>query len=178
MQGRGRKIAGGLAATLLLGAVLAVAVATAGSDTVRDRQADTKALKKKPEIDLAKALIADEAGRRLKFKITMHGRLTPGKKNTRPFVLINTKGGSASDFEYLVYGPRVFRVKNGDYAKVGANKFTAKKSTWIYRFKPTSVGLRDGDEFGWAILTVKGKTADLAPNDRYRPFTVDIIPPA
>jgi hypothetical protein len=123
-------------------------------------------------------LVADEAGRRLKFKITMHGRLKPAKKNTRPFILINTRGGAASEFEYLVLGPRVFRVKGKGYEKVGANKFLAKKSTWIYRFKPTSVGLRDGDTFGWAILTAKGKTVDLAPNGRYRDFTVDILPPA
>jgi hypothetical protein len=179
MRGRGRTIARGLAATLAVLVALGAGLALAGSDSVRDRKGDTKALERKPEIDLAKVLVADEAGRRLKFKITMHGKLEAGKKNTRPFVLINTKGSNASEFEYLVLGPRVFKVKkDGRYEKVGANKFLAKKSTWIYRFKPTSVGLRDGDRFGWAILTAKGKTIDLAPNRRYRSFEVDIIPPA
>jgi hypothetical protein len=174
---RGSRIAWGIAVASAAG-VLGAGVAVAGSDAVRDTQGDTKALKKKPEIDLARVLVADEAGRRLKFKITMHGRLTPSKKNTRPFVLINTKGGGTSEFEYLVLGPRVFKAKGEQYKKVGANRFLAKKSTWIYRFKPTSVGLRDGDTFGWAILTAKGDTVDLAPNRRYRDFTVDIIPPA
>jgi hypothetical protein len=162
----------------LAAGVLGAGFALAGNDTVRDKQGDSKALKKKPEIDLAKVLVADEAGRRLKYKITMHGRLTPEKKNTRPFVLINTKGSDTSPFEYLVLGPRVFKAKGKEYEKVGANKFLAKKSTWIYRFKPTSVGLRDGDTFGWAVLTAKGDTVDLAPDKRYRDYTVDIIPPA
>lgn len=165
------------AATLCVTAALTAGLALAGSDAIRDRQGDTKALERKPEIDIAKVLVADEAGRRLKFKMTMHGKLEASKKNTRPFVLINTKGSKSSAFEYLVLGPRVFKVKGDSYEKVGANKFLAKKSTWIYRFKPTSVGLRDGDSFGWAILTAKGQTVDLAPNGRYREFEVDIIPP-
>jgi hypothetical protein len=177
VTGIGARLARGVAVAVAV-AGFGVAAALAGTDSVRDKQGDTEALERKPEMDIAKVAVADEAGRRLKFKMTMHGKLEPSRSNTRPFILINTKGGSASSFEYLVLGPRVFEVQGEDYVKVGANKFVAKKSTWIYRFKPTSVGLRDGDTFGWAILTAKGKTVDLAPNGRYRDFEVDIIPPA
>lgn len=152
--------------------------ALAGDDAIRDRKGDGKGLKRKPAIDIARVYVADEAGHRLKFKIKMHGRLTPAKKNTRPFLLINTKGSRTSDFEYLVLGPRVFRALPKRYRKVGANKFVAKRRTWIYRFKPASIGLGDGDTFSWAVLTAKGKTTDLAPDRRYRPFRIDTIPPA
>jgi hypothetical protein len=165
-------------AVLLIGAAALVAgpVALAGYDSIRDRKGDTKALKAKPEIDIARVSAADEVGGRVKFKITMHGRLEPEKKNTRPFILINTKGGGVSEFEYLVLGPRVFKAVGKKYVKVGANKFIARRSTWIYRWKPASIGLADGEEFGWAILTAKGNTVDLAPADRYRDFEIETIP--
>jgi hypothetical protein len=165
------------AAAVLLVAVAGTSLALAGNDSIRDPKADTKALKRKPEIDIIRVSAADEAGRRVKFKMTMAAKLTPKNTNTRPFILINTKGGRASGFEYLVLGPRVFKVVGDDkYDKVGANKFLAKKSTWIYRFKPGSIGLHNGDSFGWAVLTAKGKTADLAPDDRYRDFKIETIP--
>ena len=163
-----------LALTLVAGAT---SLALAGNDSVRDKRGDTRGLKQKPEIDVVRVQAADEAGRRVKFKITMAGRLTPQNKNTRPLLLINTKGGSASAFEYLALGPRVFEALGNDqYEQVGANKFLAKKSTWIYRFKPGRLGLTDGEHFGWAVLTAKGKTADLAPDDRYRDFEIETIP--
>ena len=175
--GVGKRTWIGALVALLLIAVGGTSLALAGSDVVRDRKGETKALKRKPEIDITRVAAADEAGRRVKFKITMSGRLTPTNKNTRPFVLINTKGGSSSAFEYLVLGPRVFKaLGNKQYEKVGANKFLAKRRTWIYRFKPGSFGLHDGDSFGWAILTARGKTADLAPDDRYRDFQIETIP--
>jgi hypothetical protein len=151
-------------------------VALASQDSVRDERGDTKALKRKPELDVVRVQAADEAGRRVKFKITMAGRLQPENNNTRPFILINTKGGGASAFEYLVLGPRVFRaLGNEQYEQVGANKFLAKKHTWIYRFKPGRLGLTDGEHFGWAILTATRKAGDLAPN-RYRDFEIESIP--
>ncbi len=157
---------------------LSCALALASSDSIRDPRADTKALRHKPEIDIVRVQAADEAGRRAKFKISMAGRLDPQSKTTRPFILINTKGGNSSSFEYLVLGPRVFRAKGKHYVKVGANKFVARKRTWIYRFKPASVGLHEGDEFGWAVLTARRKAVDLAPNRHYRRFVVKTIPPA
>jgi len=173
----GKRTRSGIVLALLVLALAGGSLALASDDSVRDPKGDTKALKRKPEMDVVRVTAADEAGRRVKFKITMAGRLKPSKKYTRPFILINTKGGTASAFEYLVLGPRVFRaLGKHNYKKVGANKFLAKKSTWIYRFKPGSIGLHDGDTFGWAILTAKGKTADLAPDRRYRPFKIATIP--
>lgn len=162
----------------VLGLLIAASLALAGSDSIRDGANDTKELKGKPELDIARVAVADETGRRVKFKITMHGKLTPANKNTRPFILINTRGGSKSAFENLVLGPRVFKVVGEEqYQKVGANKFLAKRKTWIYRFKPRSIGLGDGDSFGWAVLTAKNNAADLAPNGSYRDFEIDTIPP-
>lgn len=161
------------AKSALVAAVLIAVVGTslagaAGSgSSVTDPRADSKALKRKPELDIRRASVADESGRRVKHKISMQGKLKPQKKFTRPFLLINTRGNSKSRFEYLVLGPRVFRRVGDNYEKVGANKFTTKRKTWIYRFKPGRIGLGVGDSYGWAVLTAKGKTVDLAPDARY-----------
>ena len=161
----------------IVGLLIAASLALAGDDSVRDIKGESKALQKNPELDIARVQVADEAGRRVKFKITMFGKLDPSSRNTRPFILINTKGGKKSEFENLVYGPRVFEVVGPEkYEKVGANKFLTKRRTWIYRWKPRSIGLGDGDTFGWAVLASKGKATDLAPTT-YRDFEIDTIPP-
>ena len=153
-----------VAATL---AVASIAAAGTSSSTVRDPRADTKPLKRKPELDIRRASVGDESGGRVKHKISMQGSLKPGKKFTRPFLLINTRGGNRSRFEYLALGPRVFKRVGDGYRKVGANRFTTKRRTWIYRFKPGRLGLQPGDRYGWAALTSKGRANDLAPNSRY-----------
>lgn len=141
------------------------ALAGAGGKTVTDGRKDTRALKDRPEIDIVKASAVDAVGSRVKHKIKMRGKLTPSKNNTRPFILINTKGSKTSDFEYLVLGARVFEKKGKKFNKVGANQFVARKRTWIYRFKPKKIGVTDS--YDWAALTAKGKATDLAPNKRY-----------
>lgn len=147
-----------------------LAVAGSGAETVKDGEKDTRRLKDRPELDIVKASAADATGNRVKHKIKMRGKLRPNKNNTRPFILINTRGGKASDFEYLVVGPRVFKKKGKKFVKVGANQFSARKRTWIYRFKPKKIGAKKS--YGWAVLTAKGKTRDLAPNRRYKTHVI------
>lgn len=167
-----------VAITVVLALVVVgvAAGASSGEEVVLDKRGDSKALKRKPELDIRRASAGDESGRRVKHKIAMQGTLTPAKKFTRPFLLINTKGGSKSEFEYLALGPRLFKRAGDGFKKVGANQFTTKRKTWIYRFKPARIGLRPGDSYGWAALTSKGKAVDLAPNSRYVNHRIGIVP--
>lgn len=159
-------VAVGVIAALCAGTI--ATAAKSGRSVVRDDRADSKRLKRKPELDIRKAKVVDEAPDQVKHKIRMQGKLKPRKKFTRPFVLINIRGGKRSDFEYLLLGPRVFKKTKSDrFRKVGANKFKTVGRTWIYRFKPSRIGLGPGDRYGWAVLTAKGRTVDLAPDRRY-----------
>lgn len=165
MSSRAAWIIVGLAVALLT-ASASLAVAGSRDDVVKDGAKDERQLKNKPEIDIVKATVSDATGNRVKYKITMRGKLTPKKNNTRPFILINTKGNKTSDFEYLVLGSRVFKKTRKDkFKKVGANQFAARNKTWIYRFKPKKLGITDS--YDWAVLTAKGEATDLAPNKRY-----------
>lgn len=164
----------GLAALL---ALLGITVASAAGPTVvTDKRADKKALKRKPELDIRKASAANQGPNRVKHKITMQGKLKPGKKFTRPFLLINTRGGGSSDYEYLVLGPRVFKKIKKKFRKVGANSFSARRKTWTYSFKPSRLGLDPGEKYGWAVLTAKGNAVDLAPNKKYSTHRVSRAP--
>lgn len=155
-----------LIAGLVSAALVAVAgAALADTQAVSDRKSDNAALRSKPEIDIVRATAGHAVGGKLKHKVTMRGKLTPAKKNTRPFILINTKGPPSSAFEFLVLGRSVFEVKGERLRKVGNNKFEARKRTWVYRFDPKSFG--NPRSYGWAALTSKGKTTDLAPNRRF-----------
>lgn len=154
---------------LILGLIAAIAVAGAAfaaASTVNDPTRESNALRDRPELDIVRATAGSAVGDRLKHKVTMRGKLRPNSKNTRPFILINTKGGRRSDYEYVVLGPRVFRAGDDGFAKVGANQFSARKRTWVYRFKPSTFG--SPDSYGWAALTLKGGTSDLAPSNAYK----------
>lgn len=166
-----------IAALALLAGAAAAPAAKDGVRKVRDARADTKRLKRKRNLDIRRVIAANESGNRLKYKIKMQGKLKPKKKFSRPFILINTRGGKKSDFEYLLLGPRVFKKRADDrYVKVGANKFKTRRKSWIYRFKPSRIGLEPGDRYGFAALTAKGRTVDLAPDRRYRNHRVTRVP--
>lgn len=156
---------------LIVGAVLVAAlvtVASAGADrkSVSDRKRDTKALERKPELDIVRASAGHTADGRLEHRVTMRGRLKPKRKNTRPFVLINSRGGKRSDFEYVVLGPRVLEVRGERFVKVGSSQVSTRRRTWIYRFDAGSFDA--GSSYGWAVLASKGKAVDLAPNGKYK----------
>lgn len=155
------------AAAALLSILALASAASADTSSLRDRARDTPKLRERAELDIVRAKAAHAVGDRIKHKVTMRGRLDPRSKNTRPFILINTAGGPRSAYEFVVVGPRVFEVVDDGFRKVGANKFTARKRTWVYRFRPSSIGA-EGEGYGWAALTAKGGTLDLAPNGRYK----------
>lgn len=155
-----------IAAAALVALALAVASAGADSESVRDRKRDTRALERKPELDIVRATAGHTADGRLEHRVTMRGRLKSKRKNTRPFVLINSRGGKRSDFEYVVLGPRVLEVRGERFVKVGSSQLSTRRRTWIYRFDPESFGAPSS--YGWAVLASKGKAVDLAPNGRYK----------
>ena len=164
-------------ATLAIAALAAAAGAAAATEAVRDQRADTAVLKRKPELDIRRVSVADQSGDLLKYVVSVQGRLRPQRRFTRPFILINTRGGETSRSpEYMVFGPRVFKRDGDSFEKVGANRLTTRRKTWIYRFKPSRIGLGPGDTFGWSALIRKGKAVDLAPNARY--IEHKIKPPA
>ena len=162
MKRKAQLIAATVAAVALAGTALAAA------STVNDGTRESNALRDKPELDIVRATAGTAVGDepRLKHKVTMRGQLEPDNKNTRPFILINTKGGGRSDFEYIVLGPRVFRSTDDGFDKVGANQFSSRKRTWVYRFKTSTIG--SPSSYGWAALTSKGRTTDLAPANAYQ----------
>lgn len=154
-----------LLAGLALVVVLA-AVAVAEDSTVRDRKRETKALERKPELDIVRAVAREIGSDRLAHRVRMRGRLKPGKRNTRPFILINTRGGKRSDYEFIVAGRRVLEVVGDRFRRVGSNLIATSGRTWVYRFDRASFD--PGDAYGWAALTAKGSASDVAPDRRYK----------
>ena len=156
-----RAAAAALATTLAL-----AAAAAADNQTVSDPEGDSKALEDKPYLDIVSARAGHAIGGRLKHKVTMAAPVKEDQPNTRPFLLINTRGHDRSDFEYLVLGRRVYKVSENDkFVKTGAATIAARKRTWVYFFKPKTFG--NPKSYGWAALTSKGDTVDLAPNRKY-----------
>lgn len=168
------ELVAGIVAVLTM---VTVVSAAAKQGSVRDPKGDTRLLKKKPELDIVRAGVSKGRGDRVVHKIRMRGKLKPGRPNTRPLLLINTRGNKASKFEYLISGRRVLkRVTDGrkegvdSFEKVASARLKSRRRTWIYRFKPS--GLDAGASYGWAALTSKGKTTDLAPDRRYKTFSL------
>ena len=148
------------------------AAALADNQSVSDPLGDTPQLKQKPYLDIVRATAGHALGDRLKHKVTMAATLKTEQKNSRPFILINTRGDERSDFEYIVLGRRVFKVnKKDEFIKSGAAQFLGRKRTWVYRFPARAIG--NPREYGWAALTSKGKASDLAPNRRYELHLTD-----
>lgn len=159
------RTAGALAAALAVAVVGFSGAAGADSTSHDDRIKETKALKRQAELDIVR-IAAGHAGGELRHKVRMRGRLKPRKNNTRPFILLNTRGGPSSNYEYLVSGKRVLkRVGPGNFKRVGSATVRTRKRTWIFRF-PASA-FKPGREYGWAALTSRGNASDVAPNRRY-----------
>ncbi len=162
---RARRLLPGLVLVPVLALALAAA-AGAGDSVVGDRKRETKPLERKPELDIVRAAARQSAPDRLVHRVKMRGRLKPGKRNTRPFILINTRGGKRSDYEFIVSGRRVLELVGDRFRRVGSNQIATSGRTWIYRFDPASFD--PGDAYGWATLTAKGRASDVAPNRSYK----------
>ena len=163
--GRGAFIA--LAACLL--ALLVADAATAAPErTVRDPRFDTPYLSKHGRLDITKAT-AERKLTRVTHSVTTRAKAKPSRTRERPSILINTRGGRRSDYEFIVFGSTVFRVpRKGQPVAVASATLVAKKRTWRYRFDIDDVpGLGAG--YGWAAATQKqsGRFADVAPDNGY-----------
>lgn len=157
------------AAVFLIAATALGALALAATTTQRDKTRETNALKRKPEFDITRTKVGVTPGGKVKHAVTMVGKLTPKKLYSRPFLLINkgtSRGGRA---EFLVLGPRIFKIpkdENADYKKVGAAKIRSHRKTWTYKFDPALVG-SETRPYGWQVRTLRGRTEDRFPARRW-----------
>jgi hypothetical protein len=157
------------AVVVSLFALLLAGSATAAPErTVRDPRFDTSYLSKHGRLDITKAT----AARGLSIathSVTTRAKLKPARTRERPTILINTRGGRRSNYEFAVFGSTVFRVpRQGRPVGVAAATLVARKRTWRYRFDIDDVpGLGAG--YGWAAATQRpgGRLADVAPDGGY-----------
>ena len=116
---------------------------------------------RRPFREIARELGVSEA--------TVRARVRPARRRERPAIIINTRGGKRSTYEYIVLGSTIFRVpRKGAPKAVGDATLTAKRRRWSYRFDLDEIrGLGAG--YGWAATTQKrsGRFADVAPDRGY-----------
>lgn len=156
-----------IAALALIALVLAASAAAAGR-TVHDPRLDTPWLSKHARLDITRATVRRQ-GTKIAHTVTMRAKLKPARAAERPAIIINTRGGKRSDYEYIVFGSAVFRTpKKGPAVAVAPATLTAKGRTWRYRFDLADVPAIDAG-YGWAALTQRrsGKRADIAPGNGY-----------
>ncbi len=159
-----------LAALAAMAAVLLLAVpASAASErTVRDPRFDTPYLSKHGRLDITETT-AKRRLSRVAHTVTMRAKARPARTRERPSILINTRGGRRSTYEFIVFGSTVFSVPDkGGPVAVASAVLVAKDRTWRYRFDIDDVpGLGAG--YGWAAATQKpgGRFADVAPGNGY-----------
>ena len=96
-------------AACLLALLVAEAAAAAPERTVRDPRFDTPYLSKHGRLDITKAT-AERRLTRVTHAVTTRAKAKPSRTRERPSILINTRGGRRSDYEYIVFGSTVFRV--------------------------------------------------------------------
>jgi hypothetical protein len=156
------------AASALLLLAVGVAEAAAAKKTVRDPRFDTTYLSRHGRVDITRAT----ATRHLdvvRHTVTMRARIRPARPRERPGIIINTRGGQRSAYEFIVLGSTIFRVPaQGAPKPVGDAELTTKRRSWRYRFDLDEV--RDlGAGYGWAAITQKRNRsfADLAPGRGY-----------
>ncbi|GIK78495.1 MAG: hypothetical protein EDQ89_11165 [Acidobacteria bacterium] len=156
------------AVALLL--LAAVAEAASGARVVRDPRFDTPYLSGHGRVDITRATAARDLGV-VRHSVTMRSPARPARPGERPAIIINTRGGRRSPYEYIALGSTIFRVPaRGAPRAVGAAALTSKRRRWSYRFDLDDVpGLGAG--YGWAALTQRrgGDLADVAPDRGYVP---------
>lgn len=167
-----RRPGGSLALALIAAAVLTAlalaATAAAAGRTVHDPRLETPWLSKHARLDITRATV-QRHGTKIAHTVTMRAKLKPARPAERPAIIINTRGGKRSDYEYIAYGSAVFRApKKGPAVAVAPATLTGKGRTWRYRFDLADVpAIETG--YGWAALTQRrsGKGADIAPGNGY-----------
>jgi hypothetical protein len=161
---------GALAATVAAGVALLLAgpASAASERSVRDPRFDSPYLSKHGRLDITRTT-AKRRLSRVTHTVTTRAKARPARHRERPSILINTRGGRRSAYEFIVFGSTVFRVPGeGKPEAVAAASLVAKERTWRYRFDIDDVpGLGAG--YGWAAATQKpsGRFADVAPDGGY-----------
>jgi len=154
-----------ITACLVAGLLAFGSAALASDQTVRDDRAETKQLKRHPRLDILRATAGHREGL-LMHTVTMRRAVAPERGRERPLIGINVRGGQRSDPEFLVFGGAVFKVRSkGDPKVVAEAELTSRGRRWVYLFDPDEFGL---ERYGWAAITAKGNTGDVAPARRYR----------
>ncbi len=160
-----------LTGAFVLAALLSLLVtgsAIAAQRTVRDPKFDSAYLSRHGRLDITKST-ADRKLTAVRHSVTTKAKVRPARPAERPAILINTRGGRRSSYEYIVYGSTVFSVpKKGRPQPVAGATLTASDRTWRYSFDLADVPDL-GAGYGWAAITQKpgGKVADVAPDNGY-----------
>lgn len=160
--------AAGAAAAAAIATLLLAATAAAATRTVEDPKFDTPYLSGHGRLDITRAT-AGRSGLEATHAVRMRARVKPARPAERPSILINTRGGKRSGYEFIVFGNTVFRVpKQGRPQPIGAATLTAKGRTWRYGFDLGEV-TQIGAGYGWAAATEKpdNRFADVAPGSGY-----------
>jgi len=147
-------------------AILAAAGAEAAGQRIEDRKRETRALRDNGRVDIIRASAA-RYGSDIRYRVTMRSVVKPARPAERPLLILNVRGGSRSDPEYLLLDETLFAVKeNGDTKPIGSVRSGTQGRTWSLRFDPAQIP--DGlGRYGWAVLTRTGEAEDVAPEDGY-----------
>lgn len=155
---------------LLLLAAVAATSGAAGSRVVRDPRFDSPYLSDNGRVDITRATAARDLGV-VRHSVAVRAPIRPARHRERPAIILNTRGGKRSPYEYIVLGSTIFRVPaKGSPRAVGDAVLTSKRRRWRYRFDLDRVpGLGAG--YGWAAITQRrsGRLADVAPDRGYVP---------
>lgn len=152
---------------VLVAALIAASVALADTTTIKDGKRETAALKKNGRVDIVKASAGHDGGL-LEHRILVRERIKPSRRRERPLIGINTRGGGASDPEFLVYGDDIFKNrKKGDPKRIGAASLDADGRRWTYRFDPAEFPGDGLGRYGWVAFTTTAKALDVVPANSY-----------
>lgn len=152
---------------VLLVALIAASFAFADTTTIKDGKRETKALKKNGRVDIIRAS-AGHDGELLEHTVVVREKIKTKRRRERPLIGINTKGGGASDPEFLVYGDDIFKTrKKGDPKRIGAATLGADGRVWTYRFSPAEFPDGGLGRYGWVAFTTTAKALDVVPANSY-----------
>lgn len=165
---RSRRVLRLAAAGVVLSLLAAVAAGAAGERVVGDPRFDTPYLSDNGRVDITRATAARDLDV-VRHSVAVRAPIRPARHRERPAIIINTRGGKRSPYEYIVLGSTIFRVPaKGSPRAVGDAALTSKRRRWSYRFNLDRVpGFGAG--YGWAAITQRrsGKLADVAPDRGY-----------
>ncbi len=152
---------------VLVVSLLAASFAFADMTTIKDGKRETRALKKNGRVDIVSAA-AGHSGELLRHEIVVREKIKTSRRRERPLIGINTRGGGASEPEFLVYGDDIFKNRRkGDPKRIGAASLDADGRRWTYRFDPAEFPGDGLGRYGWVAFTTTAKALDVVPANSY-----------